>query len=105
MKSSFLEPWSPESGIAVGKELRRAGATMLITDAAARLGMPVSVAERVLTILPLPGRKRIATVQLQAFEEWLAIAGSCRPWFGSVLTDGKTVITGGEFVDEEDEKK
>jgi len=88
-----------------GKVSRHRAATMTLSDAAVRLGMPISLVEQNLTILPLPGRKRVATAQLEELERWIAMHATARPWLGSILTVGKTIITGGERIDENNDER
>ncbi len=94
---SIFDP-SPEDPL---KSRPHRPCTMLLTEAARYLGMPQTMAAKLLTPLPLPGRKRIATSQLESLEKWISFHTMGEPWRRHQYRRSTvTIITGGVEVDE-----
>jgi len=68
------------------------GKTILLTDAAERLNMTADQAVKVLTVLDMPGHRRVALEQVERFEAYISQQAKQSPWLGQQAGENEIKI-------------
>jgi len=65
---------------------------LLLTDAAERLGMSAEQAMKVLTVVDMPGHRRVALEQVERFEAYISQQAKQSPWLGQQAGENEIKI-------------